>query len=374
MKILFTGGGTGGHVVPLVAVARALFEIKREEDLDLFYLGPKDTFSDMLLSQEGIGIFHVSAGKLRRYGGAKAILQNIVDVLFKNPLGFLQAFWKLFFLAPDLIFSKGGYGSLPATIAGWLLGVPIFLHESDSVPGLANRIATKFSTMVFTSFPRNEHFPKAKALLLGNPVRTEVLKGSKDQAAQFFHLEGQKPLVFIMGGSQGAKRVNEMLLIILEEALKTFELIHQTGEKNYAEMKKETDAILSEEARKAYHAVPFLKETELRDAYAAANLVVARAGSGSIFEIAAVGKPAILIPLPESAQNHQVTNAYEYARTGAAAVLEQANLTPHFFLEKVKNLLQNPQELEKMSQAAKNFAKPGSANNIAKYLLQYLAK
>lgn len=374
MKILFTGGGTGGHVVPLVAVARELLQMRREQDLDLLYLGPKDEFGDMLLSQENIRIFHISAGKLRRYGGIKAILQNVVDIFFKNPLGFLQAFWKLFFLAPDLMFSKGGYGSLPATVAGWLLGIPIFLHESDSVPGLANRISAKFSTMVFTSFPRTERFPQGKTMLLGNPVRTEILKGSQDQAKQFFHLQGEKPLVCIIGGSQGARRVNEMLLIVLEEMLKTFEIIHQTGEKNYQEMRQETSAVLSEEAKKFYHPVPFLKETELRDAYAAANLIVARAGSGSIFEIAAVGKPSILIPLPESAQNHQVKNAYEYAKTGAAVVLEEANVAPHFFLEKLKNLFSNPQELQKMSQAAASFAKPQSANNIAKYLLEYLAK
>ncbi|MBI2642232.1 MAG: undecaprenyldiphospho-muramoylpentapeptide beta-N-acetylglucosaminyltransferase [Candidatus Wildermuthbacteria bacterium] len=371
-KILFTGGGTGGHIVPLIAVMRELQRLN--SSLQLFYMGPKDEFGDMLLSQEGIQVLHTLAGKIRRYGGVKAILQTFVDMFFKLPLGFFQAFWKLFFLAPDLVMSKGGYGSLPATFAGWFLGIPIFLHESDSVPGLANRVAAKFSVGIFTSFPHTERFPKQKTLLMGNPVRKEVLEGSKEDAKRFFQLQGGKPLVFIMGGSQGAQRINEMLLVILEEALKTFEIIHQTGEKNFAEMQKETKAVLSEENGKYYHPVPFLKETELRDAYAIADLIIARAGSGSIFEIAAIGKPAILIPLPESAQNHQVKNAYEYAKTGAAAVLEEANLTPHFFLEKVKNLLQNPKELEQMSLAARNFAKPDSAKTIARYLIEYLAR
>jgi len=372
MKILFTGGGTGGHIVPLIAVMRELQRLN--SSLQLFYMGPKDEFGDMLLSQEGLTIFHVAAGKMRRYGGVKAILQTLLDLFIKLPLGFLQAFWKLFFLAPDLVMSKGGYGSLPATFAGWLLGIPIFLHESDSVPGLANRIAAKFSVGIFTSFPNTERFPKTKTLVMGNPVRKEMLEGSREEAKRFFQLQTGKPLVFIMGGSQGAQRINEMLLVVLEEALKTFEIIHQTGEKNFADMQKETKAVLSEENGKYYHPVPFLKETELRDAYAVSDLVITRAGSGSIFEIAALGKPAILIPLPESAQNHQVKNAYEYAKTGAAIVLEEANLTPHFFLEKLKDLLQNTQELQKMSLAAKSFSKPEAAKNIARYLLEYLAR
>lgn len=374
MKILFTGGGTGGHIVPLIAIMRELQRLQPAASLQMFYMGPKDEFGDMLLSQEGITILHVSAGKIRRYGGVRAIFQTFVDMFFKLPFGFLQAFWKLFFLAPDLIMSKGGYGSLPATFAGWLLGIPIFLHESDSIPGLANRIAAKFSLGIFTSFPNTEHFPKRKTELTGNPVRNEIVAGSKEEAKQYFSLQGGKPLVFIMGGSQGAQRINEMLLIILEGALNTMEIIHQTGEKNFADMKKEADAVLSKENARFYHPVPFLKETELRDAYAVSDLIITRAGSGSIFEIAALGKPSILIPLPESAQNHQVKNAYEYARTGAAAVLEEANLTPHFFLEKMKNLLQNQNELTQMSLAAKNFAKPSSANTIARYLLEYLAK
>ncbi|MBI1984926.1 MAG: undecaprenyldiphospho-muramoylpentapeptide beta-N-acetylglucosaminyltransferase [Candidatus Wildermuthbacteria bacterium] len=374
MKILFTGGGTGGHIVPLIAVMRELQRLQSAASLQMLYMGPKDEFGDMLLSQEGIQILHTLAGKIRRYGGVKAMLQTFVDVFFKLPLGFLQAFWKLFFLAPDLVMSKGGYGSLPATFASWLLGIPIFLHESDSVPGLANRVAAKLSVGIFTSFPHTERFPKQKTLLMGNPVRKEILEGSKEDAKHFFQLQGGKPLVFIMGGSQGAQRINEMLLIILQDALNTVEIIHQTGEKNYEDMKKETEAVLSKENRAWYHPVTFLKETELRDAYAVADLIIARAGSGSIFEIAAIGKPAILIPLPESAQNHQVKNAYEYAKTGAAIVLEEANLTPHFFLEKLKDLLQNSQELEKMSLASKTFAKPDSARTIARYLLEYLAK
>ncbi|MDO8633042.1 MAG: undecaprenyldiphospho-muramoylpentapeptide beta-N-acetylglucosaminyltransferase [Candidatus Wildermuthbacteria bacterium] len=376
MKILFTGGGTGGHIVPALAIARELRILNPSTNSgQFFYMGPKDEFGDMLLSQEGFaGVFHVAAGKMRRYGGVKAILQNIIDIFFRTPLGFFQALLKLFFLAPDLIMSKGGYGSLPATFAGWLLGIPIFLHESDSVPGLANRIAAKFSLGIFTSFPNTERFPKGKIELTGNPVRKEIMAGSKEEAKQYFSLQGGKPLVFIMGGSQGAQRINEMLLIVLEEALKTIEIIHQTGEKNFADMQKETKAVLSEENGKYYHPVPFLKETELRDAYAVSDLIITRAGSGSIFEIAALGKPAILIPLPESAQNHQVKNAYEYAKTGAAIVLEEANLTPHFFLEKLKDLLQNSQELEKMSLAARNFAKPEAAKNIARYLLEYLAR
>jgi len=163
-------------------------------------------------------------------------------------------------------------------------------------------------------------------------------------------------------------------LEILPEILKDFELIHQSGEKNFAQVKAEAEVILTKDLKKYYHLFPFLKEEELKKAYAVSDLIVSRAGSGSIFEIAAVGKPSILIPLPEAAQNHQLENAYKYAQNGAAIVLEEENFTPRFFLEKLKYLFSHPEELEKMSLAAKEFSKPMAAKIIAEYIVSYLTK
>jgi UDP-N-acetylglucosamine--N-acetylmuramyl-(pentapeptide) pyrophosphoryl-undecaprenol N-acetylglucosamine transferase len=209
---------------------------------------------------------------------------------------------------------------------------------------------------------------------VGNPIRKEILIGSRQEAQELLHLQGDKPIILFMGGSQGAQRINDMLLVVLNEMLKDFEIIHQAGDKNFAQVSQEAKTVVNKELLLYYHVVPFFKEPELRHVYAATDFIVSRAGSGSIFEIAALGKPSILIPLPEAAQNHQIQNAYEYANTGAAIVLEEANLTPHFFLEKLKYLLSSPSELAKMSQAAFQFARPGAATTIAKYLIESGAK
>lgn len=384
MKILFTGGGTGGHIFPIIAVAREIRRIYPKNDLELFYVGPKDDFASILLTQEGIKTKTIIAGKIRRYLGIGAILQNFVDVLFKTPIGLIQAFFYIFFLAPDFVFSKGGYGSLPVVFCAWIFQTPIFLHESDLTPGLSNRIAERFSLQVFTSFPKTEYFSLNKIILVGNPIRKEILAGSEEEARNLFKLKGKKPVIFVLGGSQGAQRINDVILTILPQLLQNFELIHQTGSKNFKGVRAEAKVAISSyrflkdkneqsnDLEKYYHIFPFLKERELKHAYRVSDLIISRAGSGSIFEIAALGKPSILIPLPEAAQNHQIKNAYTYASKGAAIVIEEANLTPHFFLEKLKYLFSHKELLEKMEEKAKEFSKPKSARIIAAYIVEYL--
>ncbi|RLC34874.1 MAG: hypothetical protein DRZ76_01675 [Candidatus Nealsonbacteria bacterium] len=371
-KILFTGGGTAGHIYPIVAITR---EIRRLGwKVDFSYVGPKDEFGEILLSQEGVKIKSILAGKIRRYKNWKSILQNIADMLCKTPVGFLQAFFHVLFLNPDVIFSKGGYGSLATCFWGWFFRKPVLLHESDVVPGLANRFLSKLIPKIFVSFPisQTEYFPEEKMISVGNPVRKEILKGSKEKAKELFSLTGEKPVILVIGGSQGAQKINDLLLEILPELLTHFELIHQTGENNFQQVKAESKVVINKELGKYYHPINFLKEIELREAYAAADLVLSRAGSGAIFEIAACRKPSILIPLAISAQNHQVKNAYAYAQYGAAIVMEESNLAPHFFLEKLKYLFSHPSELEKMKEAAGEFAQPDSARFVAEHLLNYL--
>jgi len=372
MKVLFTGGGTGGHIIPIIAVARELRRIHPEPDLEFFYMGPSDQFDDILLPQEGIKAYAVKAGKIRRSWGPKAFFQNLFGFFIKTPLGILNAFRIIFFLGPDIIFSKGGYGTIPATIAGWILRVPIFLHESDAVPGKANQFAAKFATEIFVSFPHTRLLPEKKIMLVGNPIRRRLLSGSREEANSLFQLSGNRQLILVLGGSQGAQRVNDMLLLVLDDALKEYEIIHQTGDKNYQQVQREARVVINEDRQKYYHPVPFLKETELRHAYAAADFIISRAGSGSIFEIAAAGTPSILIPLPEAAQNHQIANAYAYTADRAAIVLEEGNMLPHFFLQRIKSILSDPSEIELMSNAALDFAKPEASKIISEYILEYL--
>ncbi|HDL75062.1 MAG TPA: UDP-N-acetylglucosamine--N-acetylmuramyl-(pentapeptide) pyrophosphoryl-undecaprenol N-acetylglucosamine transferase [bacterium] len=374
MKILFTGGGSGGHVFPIIAVAREMRKIFPKESIKFFYIGPKDQLGSFLLSQEGIAVKYIFAGKIRRYWNLKSTIQNLIDIFIFFPLGFIQSFIYIFFLAPDIIFSKGGYGSLSPSLAGWVLQAPIFLHESDVAPGLSNKILGKIALEIFVSFPRTEYFAPQKMVLVGNPIRRELLEGSMESAKKTFKLTGEKPIVLFLGGSQGAQRINDLLLLILPTLLKDFELIHQVGIKNFNQVKAEAAAIINKESAKYYHPVAFLKEAQLKDALAASFLVISRAGSNSIFEIAALGKPSILIPLPESAQDHQVKNAYAFANTEGAWVIEEKNLSARFFLEKLKYLFSETDKLQRMSQKAKEFSKPMAAKVIATYFAEYLIK
>ena len=372
MKIVFTGGGSGGHIFPIIAICRELRKIYPKKDLKVVYLGPKDEFGKILLSQEGVKVKTIMAGKIRRYFSISAFFLNLIDIFFKIPFGFFQAFLYLFISGPDLIFSKGGYGSIPTVLAGWFLGIPIFLHESDISPGMANRFLSKFSIEIFVSFPRTEYFSQKKIISVGNPIRREILGGSKEKARELFRLSGGKPIILILGGSQGAQRINDVILVILPDILKEFELIHQAGTKNFKQVRKEAEVIVFDELRKYYHLYPFLKEEELREAYAAADLIVGRAGSGTIFEIAGLSKPSILIPLPEAAQNHQLKNAYAFAQRGATMVIEEVNFTPGFFLGRIRYLFSHPSEIEKMRNSAREFSRSRAGKIIASYLIEYL--
>ncbi len=358
--------------MPLVALIRELRRMVPAKDLKFLYLGPKDEFGELVLSHEGIPTGTVLAGKVRRYGGILPTLENILDIAIKIPLGVMQSFWRIFFFSPDIVFSKGGYGALPITIAAKALGVPIFLHESDAVPGKANVFASRFALKVFTSYPKTPDFESSKMVYVGNFVRREMLTGSKEEATRIFNLMGDKPVLLVLGGSQGSQRMNDMILASLDELLKDFEIIHQAGLKNADQVRKEASVVINPAMEKYYHVVSFMRETDLRHAYAVADLIFSRSGAATIFEVAALGKPSILVPLPESAQNHQVQNAYRYAQTGAALVLEESNLTPRFFLEKLRYLFSHKEELEKMAASARSFAKPDAANTTARVLVEYL--
>ncbi len=372
MKILFAGGGTAGHIIPIVAIARELRKIRPQNDLKLFFIGPRDDFGYVLLSQENIKVKTVFAGKIRRYLDWKTVLRNFVDVCIKIPIGIIQSFFHIFFMSPDLVFSKGGFGSIPVVIAAKMLFVPVFLHESDVAPGAANKFLSDLTFKIFVSFPKTEYFPRGKMVLVGNPTRKELMDSNKEEAKKFFNLNSNKPVLLILGGSQGSQRINDGILDILPQLLKDFELIHQCGENNYQTTRAESKAVMKTEEEPFYHLFPFLKEPELRRAYAVADLIISRAGAGSIFEIAAVAKPSILIPLPEAAQNHQVKNAYSYQENGACLVIEENNFTPSLFLEKLKTLFTDQEELKRMAEKAKAFSKIEAAKTIANYLNQYL--
>jgi UDP-N-acetylglucosamine--N-acetylmuramyl-(pentapeptide) pyrophosphoryl-undecaprenol N-acetylglucosamine transferase len=336
----------------------------------LHYIGPKDQYSGILLQQENIKVHNIASGKLRRYFS----FRNFVDILFTIPFGFLQSFFLLISIRPKLVLSKGGSGSLVAASAARTLGIPVFLHESDSVPGLSNQKISAYAKKIFISFPKTEYFDLEKTLLTGHPILKELTEGSKESAKDIFHLNDNLPVVLFWGGSQGAEPINDFVINVLPELLGQYQIIHVCGKKNFRTVQEESKVMLhnATELEKNYHVLPFLEESQLKHAFAIADLVVSRAGAGSIFELAGAGKPAIIIPLPSSAGNHQSKNAYQYAASGGAIVIEQDNLIPNFFMEKIRYLLSDPKELEHMKQAALQFAKPLAAKAIAREILEYL--
>jgi len=256
----------------------------------------------------------ISAGKLRRYFSFLNLL-----TIFQLAIGFFQSLYHLWKFMPDLIFSKGGYGSLPVVLVGWLYHIPVFIHESDSVPGLSNKIAAGFAKRIGISFNKTfDYFPKDKTALVGNPIRLELFLNQKKEAArQHFGFLNDKPLVLVLGGSQGSQRINDLILEMLEELVKNdIQILHQAGQNNLREVSAEAKIILGnlpDIYSGYYQAKGFFEEKEYALALIASDLVIARAGSGTIFELSAAKKPAILIPLPEAAADHQRLNAYEYA-------------------------------------------------------------
>jgi len=372
MRILFTGGGTGGHIFPIVAIIRKIKETCPQKKIGFFYLGPSDEFAKKIFPKEGVKMKTVLTGKFRRYFNFKSFFENLFD-LVKIPLGTIQAFLFLISIRPVIVFSKGGFGSLPVVFAAWTLGIPVFLHESDAAPGLSNKILSRFALKIFISFPNTEYFGSSKTILSGNPVREELFLSfeKKEAARKHFNLRQEKPIILILGGSQGSQRINKKILKVLPEVLKNFAIIHQCGKANFKEIKKRIDWG-KEDIKMGYRLFPFLEEKELSRAYSACDLVVSRAGSGTIFEIAAFSKPSILVPLPESAQNHQLKNALSFAKNGAALVLEEKKFNPMFFLDRLRFLFSRPEALKRMSEASRRFSKPEAAETIANYILNFL--
>ncbi|HEY5220589.1 MAG TPA: UDP-N-acetylglucosamine--N-acetylmuramyl-(pentapeptide) pyrophosphoryl-undecaprenol N-acetylglucosamine transferase [Candidatus Paceibacterota bacterium] len=370
-RVVFTGGGSGGHIYPLIAVAEALQKRLTELNApaEFIYLGPKDEFSAMIVGH-GIELQPIASGKLRRYMSA----QNFLDAP-KFVIGFFQALWKLYFIMPDVVFSKGGTGALPVVVAAWFYRIPVALHDSDAQPGLTNVTSGRFATRVFLSFERAAAFFKSnKVMITGSPLRTELLGPcqTKEQAKEALGFDKSQPLTVIIGGSQGAQRVNEFVLAYLSQFIEVTSVMHQTGSANFEDIKKLAAAAITEiPINTRYIPLPYFED--MKTALIAADLVVARSGS-SVCEFASFGLPAILIPLADSANDHQRVDAYEFAKNGAAVVIEEANLVPGIFFAQLKNILTDNDLRTKMSAASSAFFIPGAAERISEELLAISTK
>jgi UDP-N-acetylglucosamine--N-acetylmuramyl-(pentapeptide) pyrophosphoryl-undecaprenol N-acetylglucosamine transferase len=367
MKIVFTGGGTGGHFYPIIAVAQAINKTVKEQRLvapKLYYLSGSP-YNRQMLYENGIEFRRITAGKIRRYFS----LKNFFDQI-KTAVGILMSFWQLFFIYPDLIFSKGGYLSFPVLVAARLLKIPVFIHESDSDPGRVNLWSAKFARRIALSYPEAlQYFPKDKTAVTGNPIRKEIIIPLTVGAREFLNLEPAIPVIFITGGSQGAVAINDTVIDILPDLLNRYQIIHQVGNNNLGDTQKRASVLLREHPHaNRYKVFTNLTSDALQMTAGVANLVISRAGS-TIFEIAQWGIPSIIIPIPEPISHDQQKNAYTYARSGGAVIIEQSNLTPSILKSEIDRLMQNPSLLEKMKAGAKSFARPDAGEVIAKEIM-----
>jgi UDP-N-acetylglucosamine--N-acetylmuramyl-(pentapeptide) pyrophosphoryl-undecaprenol N-acetylglucosamine transferase len=368
MRILFTGGGTGGHFYPIIAVAEEINNIVKEKRLlepELFYMSP-NPYNQGLLFENNITYLSTSAGKLRRYFS----ILNFFD-LFKTGWGILTSLFRMYRLYPDVVFSKGGYASFPVVVAARILRIPVAIHESDTTPGRVNAWAGKFADKIAVSYPEAaEFFKKERVAHTGNPVRKDIAVPITDGAREFLHLEENIPVVLFLGGSQGAQLINDVLVEALPRLVEKYNIIHQTGKKNLEENKATAEAVLFNSPHKdRYKPFDYLNALAMRMAAGISSVIVSRAGS-TIFEIAAWGKASIIIPIPESISHDQRTNAFAYARSGACEVMEEKNLTAHLLEAEIDRLMNNVEQREKMEHAAKAFYKPDAAHQIAEEILK----
>lgn len=375
MKIAFTGGGSGGHFYPLIAVAEEVNALVDERHLvkpDLYYLSESE-YDPALLYENEIEFRRVVSGKRRVYASPR----NMFD-MFKVALGVPAAFSQLLRIYPDVLFSKGGYVSVPVVYAAHLLRIPIFIHDSDAVPGRANLWASKYAQRIAVSYPEAAtHFAQSADHIacVGNPVRKSVRSPLTYGAHGYFQFLPELPTLFIVGGSQGAEAINNTVFQALGELLDDFQVIHQVGRKNYVPYKELLGVTLKDHPHIGrYRLFPYMSALEIRTAAGAADLVVSRAGSGSIFEIACWEKPSILVPIPEEVSRDQRQNAFAYARAGCAQVIEQDNFTPHILLSEVRRLHGDPVQLATMRENTKKFARPGAARTIAEELVAMALK
>jgi UDP-N-acetylglucosamine--N-acetylmuramyl-(pentapeptide) pyrophosphoryl-undecaprenol N-acetylglucosamine transferase len=369
MRILFTGGGSGGHIFPITAVKREIDALVPEEEVNtlLFqFLGGQPPEKD-ILSKERIYFKKIIATKWRRYFSFK----NFIDIL-KTPFSLLQAIFYVWLFMPDIIFSKGGPGSLPVVLVSWLYQIPIIIHESDSIPGSTNKLSSPFARKIAISFKESEQFfskRQKKLVLTGNPIRQTLFSGSRERAINNFNLTGKRKIILIMGGSQGADQINSIFIDAIYKYIEKYEIIHICGPKNFKETNILTRGILKKEQRRFYHLYPYLDEEKLSDAYKIADLVISRAGAGTIFEIAALEKPSVIIPLEGGAQNHQAKNAQYFANSGAATVIEETNITPNFVFGRASQIIETEKTIQQMKEGCKSFAKPEAAKKVAEIIL-----
>ncbi len=371
-RILVTGGGTSGHVSPALAIIETLRELA--PNASFLYIGSKKGIERQLVEGAGIQFVAISTGKLRRYISP----ENLIDQ-FRIPVGLGQSLYQIKRFKPDVVLATGGYVTVPPVVAAGLNKIPILIHEQTVQIGLANRINARFASRIALSWEgaMQSLNPRARqiAWVAGNPVRAAIFGGSATDALEHFALSHEQlPTIYVTGGSLGARVINRAVEACLPQLLERARVIHQCGEQS-AEKESDFDRltrarlVLPDRLQQRYVLSKFIRD-ELRDVLALADLVVGRAGAGTVTEMCAVGKPALYVPLMPTGGDEQTKNATMVVNAGAARILKQADCDGPNLLKAVEELLRDSKDLRQMGEEARKLARPAAARDIARAVLE----
>lgn len=365
MLVVIAGGGTGGHTSPGLAVAARL----REASVDVHWIGSRGGIEARRVPEAGIPFHAIPVGKLRRYWD----WQNVPDLAVRAPAGLAQSWRLLRRLRPALLLATGGFVALPPALAARALRIPVVVHEQTSVPGLANRVAGRFARRIALTFPlTGAELPKERSVLTGNPLRPELIGGTRAEACRRFGLEDAGPIVYVTGGALGSHRLNRDVGEALPRLLELCQIIHQCGDnKTTGDLAwlGERARALPERLRRRY-ALQAYVGAELRDVYAAVALVIGRSGAGTVNECCQLGLPALYVPLPGTSGDEQTANARLVEAAGGAVVFPQVSLTPGGLVEAVGRLLGDSAALAAMGERARSLAVPDAADRIVRLLFE----
>src|SRR6266516_590323 len=369
MRVLVSGGGSGGHIYPALAIAT---QLREEYQAEILFLGSDDGLETEIVPAAGFRLATIKAGKLRRY----VSWQTITDVL-RVPVGMIQAMNIVGKFGPGVAFTSGGYVAVPAGLAARFNRVPLLMHQQDVPPNLSNRLVAPLAMRISVTFADSlAYFPARKTLQLGNPVRQAMLdvrQTTPQQARGKLGFEVQEPLLLVTGGSQGARHLNQTVGEALPDLLAHSQVLQISGKELYNETRALSDSRLAgqdEALRRRYRLVAYLNE-EMPLALQAADLVLCRSGASTLSELAVLGKPSILVPLPPAiGSSPQEANAEMFERKAAAEVIKDQDLTPQVLVERVKYILSSSTSLEAMAEASRSFAKPQATQEITADLVK----
>jgi UDP-N-acetylglucosamine--N-acetylmuramyl-(pentapeptide) pyrophosphoryl-undecaprenol N-acetylglucosamine transferase len=377
IRIVVTGGGTGGHTYPALTTIRALRARFAETgtNAQFLWVGVASGLEARICRQEGIPFRAITTGKLRRSPTPRELAKNVADA-FRIPFGVLQAFGIVLRTRPDVVLSTGGYVCVPIGVAAWALRRPLVMHEQIATLGLANRILARLATRVLLSHESSiGHLPgraRGRAVVTGNPIRPEVLAGDGRRGVAAYGTDAQPPLVLVTGGATGAVQVNDLVARILPDVLPYCHMLHQSGEYGLAKA-REVAAGLPEPLASRYRVVDYIHD-ELPDVLAAADVMICRSGASTVAELTGLGKACILIPLVPTGGDEQRRTARHLAEDGAARMLTGPDATPERLRDELLALLKNPGERQRLAGRAREHGRPDAGDRVAQEVMGAIRK